>query len=181
MGNDGDGTGLFTVLTCVLWALKDVPIPSISLSYTNNSRKHPSFPSRIRINPENTSILIFSPKLCIQYSQIIHFNFSIYKAYSYNSPKGRITCEGRLNLRLPRDCMLCNDLGDDDNARVGHVRRKRTRTIGQNIRLDRLHAHMRTFHPDACRFEARSLFSMGFTTRELALQPLRYRGLMDWG
>ena len=63
------------------------------------------------------------------------------------------------------DCLLCSDPGDDDDAQVGNVRRKRSRAIGQNIRLDRLHAHMRTFHPDACRFGTRSLLTMGFGNR----------------
>jgi hypothetical protein len=40
------------------------------------------------------------------------------------------------------DCMLCSDPGDDDNAPSGHVARKRSRPIGQNIRLDRFHVHL---------------------------------------
>ena len=70
--------------------------------------------------------------------------------------------------------MLCSDSGDEDNAQVGDVHVKSSRAIGQNIRLSILHAHMRTFHPDACRFGAKSLLSMGFTMRAVgdAVPPL---------
>ena len=65
------------------------------------------------------------------------------------------------------DCLLCSDPGDDDIAPLGHVARKRSRPIGQNIRLDRFHVHLKAHHPDACRNGARSLFELGFTRREL--------------
>jgi hypothetical protein len=35
------------------------------------------------------------------------------------------------------DFLLCSDPGDDDNAQVGHAHMKRSRAIGQNIRLER--------------------------------------------
>ena len=57
--------------------------------------------------------------------------------------------------------------GDDDIAQLGHVAKKRSRPIGQNIRLDRFHVHLKAHHPDACRNGARSLFELGFTRREL--------------
>ena len=87
MGNC-DGTWFSTVLTCVLWALKSVPVQP--------------FPCRIQNNSEKWQIMIFSIKLCIQYSKKCNFNFKIYKAQWCNSPKGRITSEGKLNLRLSR-------------------------------------------------------------------------------
>jgi len=34
------------------------------------------------------------------------------------------------------DCLLCSDPGDDDNSQVGFVHMKRSRAIGQNIRLE---------------------------------------------
>jgi hypothetical protein len=65
------------------------------------------------------------------------------------------------------DCMLCSDPGDDDNAPSGHVAKKRSRPLGQNIRLDRFHVHLKAHHPDACRDGARSLLQLGFTRQEL--------------
>ncbi len=65
------------------------------------------------------------------------------------------------------DCMLCSDPGDDDIAQLGHVFRKRSRPIGQNIRLDRFHDHLKAHHPDTCRNRAKSLFELGFARREL--------------
>ena len=38
----------------------------------------------------------------MKYSKKKLFNFSIDQGPRCNSPKGRITCEGKLNLRLPR-------------------------------------------------------------------------------
>ena len=123
-----------------MWALKIVPIQSISLSNTK-------FPSRIRYNSEKTPIMMFSIKLYIQNSKIINFNFSIYIAQWRNSSKGLIhTCEGKINLRLPCidpikegvDCLLCSDLADDDVAQVEHAHRKRARPIWLNTRLARL-------------------------------------------
>ena len=63
------------------------------------------------------------------------------------------------------DCLLCSDSGEDGDGLVGNDRRKRSRPIGLNIRLDRLHAHIATHHPYACREGARSLLTMGFTRR----------------
>jgi hypothetical protein len=60
-------------------------------------------------------------------------------------------------------CLLYSDPGDDD--RNEHVTRKRARPIGQNLRLDRLHAQLKSHHPDACREGARSLLTMGFSRR----------------
>ncbi len=41
------------------------------------------------------------------------------------------------------DCLLCSDPGDDDDAHGGQTRRKRSRPIGINIRMDRFIAHIR--------------------------------------
>jgi hypothetical protein len=65
------------------------------------------------------------------------------------------------------DCLLCSEPGDDDIAQLGHVARKRSRPIGQNIHLDRFHVHLKAHHPDACRYGDMSLFELGFTRREL--------------
>ena len=79
------------------------------------------------------------------------------------------------------DCMLCSDPGDDDNAHVGHVHRKRSRATGQNIWLDRQHAHMKSFHPDACRFGAKSLLQFGFTMRGVGAATTSVEGLNGMG
>ncbi len=65
------------------------------------------------------------------------------------------------------DCLLCIDPGDDDDAHGDHIRSQRSRPIGINIRLDRFVAHIKSNHPDACRNEARSLLTMGFTRRNV--------------
>ena len=75
------------------------------------------------------------------------------------------------------DYLLCSDPSDDDNAQVGNASKKRSKAIGQNIRLDILHAHMRTFYPDACRFGARSLLTIGFTMRGVGTASPPHDGL----
>jgi len=73
-------------------------------------------------------------------------------------------------------CMLCIDSGDGDIAQLEHVARKRSRPIGQNIRLERFHVHLKGHHPDACRNRAMSLFAMGFTIRALSAATTAPKG-----
>ena len=61
------------------------------------------------------------------------------------------------------DYLLCCDPGDDDDEELEHFRRKISRSIGLNIRLDRFHKYLHSHHPDACRNEVKSLLTMGFT------------------
>ncbi len=65
------------------------------------------------------------------------------------------------------DCLLCIDPGDVDDVHGDQTRRKRSRPIGINIRLDRFAAHIKSHHPDACGNGARSLLQMGFTRRNV--------------
>ncbi len=43
------------------------------------------------------------------------------------------------------DCLLCCDPGDDGNE---HFAKKRSRPIGQSLRLDRFQAHLKCYHTD---------------------------------
>ena len=70
------------------------------------------------------------------------------------------------------DCLLCIDSGEDGDELVGNVRKKRSRLVGLNIRLDRFHAHLASHHPDACRNGARSLLTMGFTRRAVGASAI---------
>ena len=64
------------------------------------------------------------------------------------------------------DCLLCGDPTLDPDEE--HDVRKRTRSKGRNIRLDRLQLHITRDHPDAAREGSRSLTTFGFTR-----QPVR--------
>jgi hypothetical protein len=74
---------------------------------------------------------------------------------------------------LRTNYLLCSDPGVDDDAQLQHVARKRSRPIGQNIRLDRFKRLLRSHHPAACRNGARSLFAMGFTRWALGVYKRR--------
>ena len=74
------------------------------------------------------------------------------------------------------DCLLCIEPGDDDDAHGDQTRRKRSRLIGINIRLDRFVAHIKSHHPDACCNGARSLLTMGLTRRNVGVEATAPEG-----
>jgi hypothetical protein len=73
-------------------------------------------------------------------------------------------------------CLLCSDPIDDDGNE--QVVGKRSRPIGQNLRLDRFHTHLKINHPDACREGARSLLTMGFSRRAPCATIIAPEGVM---
>jgi hypothetical protein len=68
------------------------------------------------------------------------------------------------------DYILCSDPSATIDAQSENFRKKRSRPIGLNNRLDWLHAHLKMHHPDVCREGGKSLFAMGFTRRAVGAE-----------